>query len=130
MDAALIRLVWMRSADIDPLRMILLTGRGLAMRHSGMLFAVRWLVGVFAFGLVFTGIWAGASRGRVLLLEDWARSHAQEAAAAEAQTKHRESLSRVEIAEEHALAVEILDGLLHPYEEFNGKMAYPLFTED
>ena len=50
--------------------------------------------------------------------------------AAEAQPKHRESMSRVEIAEEHAIAVEILDGLLHPYEEFNGKMAYPLFTED
>ena len=46
------------------------------------------------------------------------------------QPKHREWMSRVEIAEEHAMAVEILDGLLHPYEEFNGNMAYPLFTED
>jgi hypothetical protein len=98
--------------------------------HPRVLFAVRSLVAVFAFVLVFAGIRAGVTQGRSMQLQDWTRWQAEEAAAAETPAKHDESMSNAEIAAEHAMLVEVLDGLLHPYEEFNGKTAYPIFTED
>jgi hypothetical protein len=98
--------------------------------HPRVLFAVRWLVAPFAFVLVSAGIRAGVMQGRSMQLQHWTRWKAEEAAAAETPAKHYESMSNAEIAAEHAMLVEVLDGLLHPYEEFNGKTAYPMFTED
>jgi hypothetical protein len=100
------------------------------LRHPRWLFVVRWLLVVVALAVVFTVIWAGAMRGRAMHFVEMETRRAEGAEEAEARAKQRESMTNEEIATEHAMVVEILDGLQHPHEEFHGKTAYPLFTED
>ena len=107
------------------------------MRHSRMWYAAGWLSVAVAFVLVFVGIRAGAMKGRAIYYQEMgrqraemARRNAEEAAAAEAAAKKRESMSYQEIASDHAEEVERLDSFLHSGGEFNGKTTFVLFTDD
>jgi hypothetical protein len=53
----------------------------------------------------------------------------QRAEETDATAKQRELMSYQEIASQHAEAVELLDGIIRPYEVVNGKVSYPLFTD-
>jgi hypothetical protein len=108
------------------------------MRRSPVRFAVRWMIVAVAFGVVLIAIRVGAMRGRSIHNQEMARRWAVEAEAAEAEARESESISDqaiewisyLKIAREHADEVQSLDGLLHPYQEINGIVCLPLFTED
>lgn len=106
-----------------------------------MWFAVQWLIGGVAFGLVFIALGAemmggGPSGSRAMARRRAAGAMAEvtEAVRLDGLVHHIEvidrSMSYQEIARQHTEMAALLDGLMHPYEAINGRTAYPLLTED